>query len=41
VVGNCAPKFQLEGVFEEDFSDFGLEDYRGKYVVLMFYVRDL
>lgn len=41
IVGKHAPKFQLESVFEEDFGDVGLESYLGKYVVLLFYVRDL
>lgn len=41
VVGKSAPKFQVEAVLEEDFLDIGLEDYRGKYVILLFYVRDL
>ena len=40
LVGYEAPDFTAEAVFDQEFSDVKLSDYRGKYVVLFFYPLD-
>ncbi|MCO5592837.1 hypothetical protein L7F22_046840 [Adiantum nelumboides] len=41
LVGNLAPEFQAQAVFDQEFIDLKLSDYRGKkYVVLFFYPLD-
>ena len=40
MVGYEAPDFTAEAVFDQEFSDVKLSDYRGKYVVLFFYPLD-
>ncbi|KAI5084634.1 hypothetical protein GOP47_0000803 [Adiantum capillus-veneris] len=41
LVGNVAPDFQAQAVFDQEFIDVKLSDYRGKkYVVLFFYPLD-
>ncbi|KAI6218552.1 Peroxiredoxin-2-like protein [Aphelenchoides fujianensis] len=40
IVGQPAPEFEMESVFEEDFSEVTSAIYRGKYLVLLFYSRD-
>jgi len=40
LVGYEAPDFTAEAVFDQEFSDIKLSDYRGKYVVLFFYPLD-
>ena len=40
MVGYEAPDFTAEAVFDQEFSDIKLSDYRGKYVVLFFYPLD-
>merc|ERR1712216_1069223 len=37
LVGYEAPDFSAEAVFDQEFQDIKLSDYRGKYVVLFFY----
>lgn len=39
-VGQLAPEFRATAVFDQDFKDLKLSDYRGKYVVLFFYSLD-
>jgi alkyl hydroperoxide reductase subunit AhpC len=39
-VGQPAPDFKMEGYFEGKMRHFGLEDYKGKWVVLFFYPLD-
>jgi peroxiredoxin (alkyl hydroperoxide reductase subunit C) len=39
-VGEPAPSFKLEGFFKGKFEWFDLKDYRGKWVVLIFYPLD-
>jgi len=39
-VGSKAPDFKMEGVFKGEFGEFGLSDYKGKWVVLFFYPLD-
>jgi peroxiredoxin (alkyl hydroperoxide reductase subunit C) len=40
LVGNPAPDFSAEAVFDQEFINVNLSDYRGKYVVLFFYPLD-
>ena len=40
LVGNAAPDFSAEAVYDQEFMDMSLSDYRGKYVVLFFYPLD-
>jgi len=40
LVGNTAPDFSAEAVFDQEFMTCNLADYRGKYVVLFFYPLD-
>lgn len=42
LVGKQAPVFKLKGIAkaEDDFKDYALTDYRGKWVVLFFYPLD-
>ena len=40
MVGYEAPDFSAEAVFDQEFQDIKLSDYRGKYVVLFFYPLD-
>ena len=40
LVGNPAPDFSAEAVFDQEFVNINLSDYRGKYVVLFFYPLD-
>lgn len=39
-VGQLAPGFSATAVFDQEFKDVKLSDYRGKYVVLFFYPLD-
>lgn len=41
-VGSAAPEFRMEGVQDpkQDYQQYALEDYRGKWVVLFFYPAD-
>lgn len=39
-VGQLAPDFTATAVFDQEFKDVKLSDYRGKYVVLFFYPLD-
>ncbi|AFY62575.1 peroxiredoxin [Synechococcus sp. PCC 6312] len=39
-VGQLAPDFNATAVFDQEFKDVKLSDYRGKYVVLFFYPLD-
>ena len=40
LVSNIAPDFELEGYFKGQFGKYKLSDYRGKWVVLLFYPLD-
>ncbi len=40
LIGKEAPNFKLQGVSHEEFKDYKLTDYRGKWVVLFFYPLD-
>ena len=40
LVGNPAPEFELEGYFKGEFKKYKLSDYRGKWVILLFYPLD-
>ena len=40
LVAKPAPNFELEGYFKGDFSKYRLSDYRGKWVILLFYPLD-
>lgn len=40
LVGNAAPDFTAQAVFDQDFVETTLSKYRGKYVVLFFYPLD-
>eukprot|EP00951_Prasinocladus_malaysianus_P022338 scaffold186981_cov46-Prasinocladus_malaysianus.AAC.1 len=40
LVGNVAPEFSAQAVFDQEFMDLTLSQYRGKYVVLFFYPLD-
>lgn len=40
LVGNPAPDFEAEAVFDQEFMNVKLSDYRGKYVILFFYPLD-
>ena len=40
LVNNAAPDFELEGYFKGDFKRYKLSDYRGKWVILLFYPLD-
>ncbi|RCN32053.1 hypothetical protein ANCCAN_22157 [Ancylostoma caninum] len=40
-IGKPAPDFATKAVFDGDFVDVKLSDYKGKYVVLFFYPLDL
>ena len=40
LVGKPAPDFELEGYFNKQFKKFKLSDYRGKWVILLFYPLD-
>jgi peroxiredoxin (alkyl hydroperoxide reductase subunit C) len=37
LVGNQAPDFKATAVFDQEFVDCSLSQYKGKYVVLFFY----
>ena len=39
-VGEEAPSFKLEGYFDGKFKEYGLKQYRGKWLVLFFYPLD-
>jgi len=39
-VGKKAPAFDLQGFHKGEFSEFGLDDFKGKWVVLFFYPGD-
>jgi len=39
-VGTLAPDFTLEGYYNGDFGKWSLKDYRGKWVILLFYPLD-
>lgn len=40
LVGNKAPDFSAQAVFDQEFIDITLSQYRGRYVVLFFYPLD-
>jgi peroxiredoxin (alkyl hydroperoxide reductase subunit C) len=40
LVNNPAPDFELEGYFKGQFEKYKLSDYRGKWVILLFYPLD-
>lgn len=40
LVNSLAPDFQLEGYFKGEFKKYKLSDYRGKWVILLFYPLD-
>ena len=40
LVGNPAPNFELEGYFKGQFVKYKLSEYRGKWVILLFYPLD-
>jgi len=40
LVNSLAPDFQLEGYFKGEFKKYKLSDYRGKWVLLLFYPLD-
>lgn len=40
MVGSKAPDFKLSGYYRDDFKEFSLSDYRGKWVLLCFYPGD-
>ncbi|GBF99374.1 hypothetical protein Rsub_12178 [Raphidocelis subcapitata] len=40
LVGNAAPDFKATAVFDQEFVDVSLSQYKGKYVVLFFYPLD-
>lgn len=40
LVGNPAPEFSAQAVFDQEFVPLNLSDYKGKYVVLFFYPLD-
>ena len=40
LVGNPAPDFSAQAVFDQEFVDLTLSQYRGKYVILFFYPLD-
>ncbi|MEW5315884.1 MAG: hypothetical protein WDW38_007283 [Sanguina aurantia] len=40
LVGNVAPDFTAQAVFDQEFIEIQLSKYRGKYVVLFFYPLD-
>jgi alkyl hydroperoxide reductase subunit AhpC len=40
LVSNPAPDFELEGYFKGQFDKYKLSDYRGKWVILLFYPLD-
>lgn len=40
LVGNVAPDFTAQAVFDQEFIEVQLSKYRGKYVVLFFYPLD-
>ena len=39
-VGQEAPEFMATAVFDQEFKNVKLSDYRGQYVVLFFYPLD-
>jgi peroxiredoxin (alkyl hydroperoxide reductase subunit C) len=39
-VGQAAPEFKATAVYDQEFKEIKLSDYRGKYVVLFFYPLD-
>lgn len=40
-IGKPAPDFQAQAVVDNEFKSVKLSDYKGKYLVLFFYPRDL
>ncbi|KAK9824057.1 hypothetical protein WJX72_007408 [[Myrmecia] bisecta] len=40
LVGNEAPEFTAEAVYDQEFQTISLSQYRGKYVILFFYPLD-
>ena len=40
LVGNAAPEFNATAVYDQEFMDINLSQYKGKYVVLFFYPLD-
>ncbi len=40
LVGSTAPDFKATAVFDQEFIDVSLSQYKGKYVVLFFYPLD-
>jgi peroxiredoxin len=41
IVGKLAPDFKAGAVVDCDFMTLSLKDFRGQWVVLLFYPRDL
>jgi alkyl hydroperoxide reductase subunit AhpC len=39
-VGDKAPNFTLKGIFRETVSDFTLQSFPGKWLILFFYPAD-
>lgn len=39
-IGRKAPVFALKGIFQEKVSDYSLQDFRGRWLVLFFYPAD-
>ncbi|HXV82628.1 MAG TPA: peroxiredoxin [Candidatus Binatia bacterium] len=39
-IGDKAPEFTLQGIFERKPSDFALQSFRGKWLILFFYPAD-
>ena len=40
LVNHAAPEFELEGYYKGDFRKYKMSDYRGKWVLLLFYPLD-
>jgi len=40
LVGNKAPDFTAQGVYDQEFTTVSLEQYRGRYLILFFYPLD-
>lgn len=40
IVGSQAPDFELEGYFKGEFNNYKLSDFKGKWVMLLFYPLD-
>jgi peroxiredoxin (alkyl hydroperoxide reductase subunit C) len=40
IVGKAAPEFELEGYFKGEFKNYKLSDFKGKWLLLLFYPLD-